>query len=95
MEHSDAEIPQEQSAIVTDAAEAVRLLVAPPRIERDPRYPRVVALAASDQSTFRHGPDRHEIILSAGQDVFAVGGPAHANDAAVVAAEDVENPEHT
>lgn len=93
MQHPNAEIPQQQSAVVTNTPEPISPLVAPPGIERHSRYPGVVALTARDDLPLREGPDRYEVILSAGHDVLAVRRPADADQAAVVASKDIQYPE--
>lgn len=72
MEDPDAEIPQEKFAVISHTAESVRRLVASPRVERDGRYPRVVAVAPGDDGPFGEGPDRHEVVLTSRQHVLAV-----------------------
>lgn len=73
MKHAHAEIPEEKTAIVADTAKSVRPLVASPRVERYRGYPRVMALTPRDNLSFWKRPDRHEVVLSARHDVFAVG----------------------
>jgi hypothetical protein len=92
MQHANAEIPQKQTTVITHTAEAVCLLVAAPWVECYRRYPGVVALASSDNLAFWERPDRQEIILTACHDIFAIGRPADTDQAAVVAAEDIQNP---
>jgi hypothetical protein len=53
MEHSDVEIPQKQTAVITDAAESIISLVTSPGIESDGGHPRIMALTASDDLSFR------------------------------------------
>lgn len=76
VEHADTEIPQEKSAIISDTAESIGLLVAAPRIKGHCRYPRVMTLASCNDLALWKRPDRQEIILTTGHDVFAIGGPA-------------------
>lgn len=58
VEHSNAEVPQEEAAVVTDAAEPVCLLVTTPRVECNPRNPGVVSLASSNNLALGEGPNR-------------------------------------
>ena len=83
-QHAHIEIPQQQSAILADAAEAVVAVVAAPRVERDGRDPAVVTGAAGDDAAFGEGPDGDQVVLAACQNVFAVGRPADAVESAVV-----------
>lgn len=83
-QHSNVEIPQQKSAILAHAAEAVVAIVAAPRVESDGCDPAVVARAAGDNAAFGEGPNGDEIILAACQDVIAVGGPADAIEGAVI-----------
>ena len=78
------EIPHEQPPILPDASESVTPPVAPPCVERHRRDPGSVAAASCDELALLEGPDRYQVILSAGEDVFAVRGPREAGQAAVV-----------
>jgi hypothetical protein len=91
MQHAHTKIPQADPPILPDAPEAIVPLVAPPRIKRHRRHPRVVPLAAGDQGRALGGtPDGDEVVLAARDDVLAVGGPADAGQAAVVGVVEVE-----
>lgn len=93
MQHPDTKIPQAHSAVLPDTAKPIALVVAPPRIERDRRDPRAVsaALAARHQrGRLGRTPDRQQIILPAGQDIFPIGRPADAGEGAVIGVVEVE-----
>lgn len=92
MQHSDAEIPQQETAVIADTAEPVGLLVTAPWVKGNCGNPGVVTLASGNDSTFGEGPDSDQIILSSGYYVLAIRGPADANQTAVVTAEDVQDP---
>lgn len=83
-QHSHVEIPQQQSAILAYAAEAVVAIVTAPGVEGDGCDPAVMARAARDDTAFGEGPDGDEIVLAACEDVFAVWRPADAIESAVV-----------
>lgn len=84
MQRPNAKVPQQQPTILADAAKPIVALIAPPRIERDARDPRVVALAARDEHAVFETPDADQVVLAACDDEPAVGGPADAEQAAVV-----------
>lgn len=77
MQHANVEIPQEKSAVITDAPKSICPLIAPPRIKGYRRYPGVVSLASSDNLALREGPDCDQIVLATGHYVFAVRRPAN------------------
>ena len=52
----------------------------------------MVPLAARDEGRLGRVPDGDEVVLAACEDVFGVGGPADAGEAAVVGVEEVEEP---
>ena len=83
-QHSHVEIPQQQSAILAYAAEAVVAVVAAPGVESDRCDPAVMARAACDDTAFGEGPDGDKIVLAACEDVFAVRRPADAVEGAVI-----------
>jgi hypothetical protein len=92
MKHADAEIPQEEPAVITDAAKSIGLLVTTPRIKRDRGNEGIVSLAASDDFALGERPDSEKVVLATSHNVFTVGRPANADYTTVVAAEDVQNP---
>lgn len=51
-----------------------------------------MALTAGDERGPGHVPDRDEVVLPAGQDVFSIWGPADADETAVVGVEVIEQP---
>lgn len=73
MQHADTEIPQEKSAVVTDATKSIRLLITAPWIERDGRNEGIMSLAASDNFAFGERPDSEKVVLTTSHDVFSVG----------------------
>lgn len=85
VQHSYAEIPQQQTTVFTNAAEAIVLVVTFPRIEGDGCYPGLMTLAACYDHGICYGPDGDEVVLAAGDDVLAVGGPADTAETTVVA----------
>jgi hypothetical protein len=48
MQHAHVEVPQQELAIVTNAAEAIALVIASPRVECNSRHPRVVTWTSGD-----------------------------------------------
>jgi hypothetical protein len=90
VQHPNAEIPQQQPAVVAYAAESVCAVIAPPGVETHARYPRVVAFAARNDAAFRKRPDRYQIVLSTREDISSVRRPANAHQPAVVAAVDIQ-----
>lgn len=92
MQHADTEIPQEKSAVVTDATKSIGLLITAPWIERDGRNEGIMSLAASDNFAFGERPDSEKVVLTTSHDVFSIGRPTDADYTTVVASEDVQNP---
>ena len=78
VQHPNVKVPQTKPAVLAHAAEAVIPVVAPPRVERDGRHPRLVALAPRHDGRLGDGPDGDEVVLAAREDVFPVRGPAEA-----------------
>jgi hypothetical protein len=92
MDHPDVEIPQAQPAVFANASETVVPVVASPRIKRHRGYPGLVSLTSGDDGRLGNGPDRDEIVLASGQDIFAVRRPAYARQTAVVRVEEIKQP---
>jgi hypothetical protein len=92
MEHANAEIPQQEAAVVADAAEPVCLLVTTPRVECYTRNPGVVSLASGDNLALGERPNRQQVILASGYNVFAIRRPADTDQAPIVAAEYIQDP---
>lgn len=90
MQHPNIKVPKAQPAVLPHAPEAVVPVVASPRVERHGRHPRLVPLAPRHDGRLGDGPDRDEVVLPAGEDVFPIRGPADAGEAAIIRVEDVE-----
>ena len=88
-EHTDVEIPQQESAIFANGAETVVSFVAAPGVEGYGCDPALVAGTAGHDAAFGEGPDGNEVVLAACEDVFAVGGETDAGEGAVVGGEEV------
>lgn len=91
MKHADTEIPQEESAIITDATKSIGLMITAPWIECDGRNEGIMSLAASYNFAFGERPDGEKVILTTSNDIFSVGRPTDADYTTVVASEDVQN----
>lgn len=92
MEHANAKIPQKKPAIVAHTAKPIGLFVTAPRVKSHRRYPGVVPLASCNNLALWERPDRDKVILTTRHNVLAIRGPADTDQAAVVAAKDVQNP---
>lgn len=91
MEHAHVEIPQKQTTIIANTSEPIGTVITSPRIKRNSRHPGVVTLAAGNDLAVRERPYSHQVVLTPRDDILTVGGPAHADEPAVVAAEDIED----
>ena len=93
MQHAHAKVPKTNPPVFSDTAEPVIPLIAAPGIERDRGHPRMMALAASDESrAFGGAPYGDDVVLATGHDVFAVGRPADARQPAIVGVVKIEEP---
>jgi hypothetical protein len=73
VQHANTEIPQQKTAVISNTAESVGLLVTAPWIKCNSGDPRVVALASGNDSAFREGPDRNQVVLTSGHYVLTIG----------------------
>jgi hypothetical protein len=73
MQHSHAEIPEQQPAIFAHGSKSIVAIIAAPWIKAHSCYPRLVALAARNNDGFGDRPDGNEIILTTCENVLAIG----------------------
>lgn len=92
MQHTDAEVPEAQAAVLADTAEAVVAVIATPWVEGDRGDPRAVALAPGYKDGAWDVPDGDEVVLPARKYVLTVWGPADADEPAIVGVEVVDEP---
>lgn len=90
MQHPDVEVPETKPAVFGDAAKSVILVVASPRIKGYRSHPRFVTLASSNEQCLGGVPNGYQVVLTPGEDIFAVGRPADANETAVIRTKYVE-----
>lgn len=92
MQHSHAEVPQQQATVLSHTSYPIIALVASPWIEGDGTDPRVVALAPRNQHAIFQRPDGDEVILASGNEIPTVRRPADAHHASIIALEEIEKP---
>lgn len=92
VQHADAEIPQQKTAIISDTAKSVGFLITAPGIKGNCRDPGIVTLASGNYSAFREGPNGDQVVLASSHDVLTIGGPTNADQATVITAENVQDP---
>lgn len=84
MKHANTEIPKKQLTVIPNTPEAIRLLVATPWVKCHGRHPGIVARTPRNNLPLRQRPNRHEVVLTAGEHILSVRGPADTGKPAVV-----------
>jgi hypothetical protein len=72
MKHSYTKIPEQEPAILANTSKAIVSVIATPWIKAHRRHPRLMTLTPGNDCGLRDRPDGHQVILAAGEDIFAV-----------------------
>lgn len=93
MQHAHIEIPQAQSAVLSNTAKSIVPVITTPRVEGHGGDPGLMALTSCYDGGIHHRPNRDQVVLTACENVFTIRRPAHRDETAVIGMIQVQQPE--